>query len=168
MVGQLAIIHQQKQDAQFHFTGHSLGGAYCTLTYGEFLRRQTEAPFSTFKFGDMYSVAAPRVCEQPFAAQVTVHTGPGKLAFRIVNKEDPVPTFPPRTEDQLVEYLFVHVDGGWHLLDASQERMATEQPPDGYPVPPKSIPSTIWDATDHRKRFVVLFGICAHPTVALH
>ncbi|KAI0072054.1 alpha/beta-hydrolase [Panus rudis PR-1116 ss-1] len=149
MIGQLLLVNQQRENALLHFTGHSLGGAYCTLTYGEFLRRQNL--LDTFNFGDMYSIAAPRTCLEPFAAEVgqRATTTTGRIIFRIVNESDPVPTIPPRTTDQLEQYPFVHVDGAWHIFyEKGPEPMASEQPPNS-PVDPLPIPSIIWNATDH-------------------
>ena len=129
--------------------GHSLGRAYCSLTHGEFLRRQAEPQFVKFKFGDTYSFAAPRVGLEPFASAFGTFIEGEKHAFRIVNEDDPVPTFPPRTKDQLTEYPFTHVDRGWLIqLDARPEKMESEQYPN-KPVDPQSIPEVIWEATNH-------------------
>ncbi|KAF7353973.1 Lipase [Mycena venus] len=131
-----------------HFTGHSLGGAYCTLTYGEFLRRQNEVAFANFKFGDMYSLAAPRVCAEPFAEQVNLHTQPKekKYLFRIVNENDPIPTVPPRTKSQLQSIPYVHVGGAWELAGSGPRKMPNEPPQ----VDPQSIPELFWNAAHHQ------------------
>ncbi|KAI0692918.1 hypothetical protein C8T65DRAFT_70852 [Cerioporus squamosus] len=69
MLQTLTDAYDSHDTAQLHFTGHSLGGAYCVITYGEFLRRQAEAAFASFNFGDMCAFAAPRVCLEPFATE---------------------------------------------------------------------------------------------------
>ncbi|KAK7029522.1 hypothetical protein VNI00_014555 [Paramarasmius palmivorus] len=130
-----------------HFTGHSLGGAYCTLTYGEFLRRQAESAFSKYRFGDMYSLAAPRVCMPPFFQEVNNLTRPGggKYLFRIVNSKDPVPTVPPRKRSQIPDYPFMHVGGAWELTQEGPQKMADEPPP----VDPQPLLEFIWDIPYH-------------------
>ncbi|RPD53718.1 hypothetical protein L226DRAFT_455530 [Lentinus tigrinus ALCF2SS1-7] len=131
--------------------GHSLGGAYCTLTYGEFLRQQAEPAFSDFNFGDMYTYGSPRVCLEPFATLVNDHTQPGggKYLFRIVNREDPVCTVPPRTVDQIADYPFIHVRGAWKLSEDGPYKMSDEPPP----VDPQSIINIIWNVKNHRMSF---------------
>ena len=133
--------------------GHSLGGGYCALTYGEFLRRaaDADASFLQYNFGDMYSLAAPRTCYEPFAAQVNAHTpaGGGKYLFRIVNHEDPVPTVPPPPwplVSNVADYPYIHVGGAWQLAEGGPSKMADEPPP----VVPQSIPDIIWNAKHHR------------------
>ncbi|KAK7030278.1 hypothetical protein VNI00_014295 [Paramarasmius palmivorus] len=136
-------------NAMLHFTGHSLGGAYCTLAYGEFLRRQAESEFARYRFGDMYSLAAPRVCTGPFFQYVNSLTqaGGGKYLFRIVNSEDPVPTMPPPPPPlaDSALYPFVHVGGAWKLLEEGPQKM-TDEPP---PVPPQSILDALLNAHYH-------------------
>ncbi|KAK7056331.1 hypothetical protein VNI00_002884 [Paramarasmius palmivorus] len=133
-----------------HFTGHSLGGAYCTLTYGEFLRRQAESKFAKYRFGDMYSFGAPRVCTPPFFQHVNdlTQAGGGKYLFRVVNSEDPVPTAPPPpppfVEDTTL-YPFVHVGGAWKLLEIGPQKMADEPPP----VDPQSLDDLLKNAHYH-------------------
>ena len=119
--------------------GHSLGGAYCIMTYGEFLRRQSEPAFSNFTFGDMYAFGAPRCCLEPFASEVNQHTAAptgGKFSFRIVNMLDPVPTLPPLFKEQLVEYPFVHPGRAWHTRTTAGPEKMDDEPP---PVEPQSI-----------------------------
>ncbi|THH20919.1 hypothetical protein EUX98_g8494 [Antrodiella citrinella] len=146
LVKQLALSYDSP--ARLHFTGHSLGGAFCTLTYGEFLRLQAETPFNNFNFGDMYSLAAPRVCLEPFADEVNLRTqsGGGKYLFRVVNRDDPVPTIPPRTESQVVDYPFIHVGGAWELTDAGAEKMADEPPP----ATPQTVLELIFNVKHHQ------------------
>ncbi|EEC00007.1 hypothetical protein MPER_00157, partial [Moniliophthora perniciosa FA553] len=129
--------------------GHSLGGAYCTLTYGEFLRRQDEPKIAKFHFGDMYSLAAPRVCTAPFFQNVSEFTPPGgqRYLFRIVNQGDPVPTIPPPFKDQLQQYPYVHVGGACELLESDRPQKMQDEPP---PVDPQPIPDIIWNAPHHR------------------
>ncbi|THH30609.1 hypothetical protein EUX98_g3569 [Antrodiella citrinella] len=133
--------------ARVHFTGHSLGGAFCTLAYGEFLRRQHEQPIKQFNFGDMYSLAAPRVCLEPFADQVNTRTKPGggKYLFRVVNRNDPVPTVPPRTANQVVDFPFIHVGGAWELTGTGPGKMHDEPPP----MTPQPVAKVIWNIKDH-------------------
>jgi hypothetical protein len=128
--------------------GHSLGGAFCTLTYGEFLRRQADSPYTTFNYGDMYSLAAPRSCLEPFASEVNANIKPagGKYLFRIVNGLDPVPTVPPPTGQQLLEYPFIHVGGAWEISQSAPTKMADEPPP----INPQSFPDIIWNVKNHR------------------
>lgn len=117
------------------------------MTYGEFLRRQ---PSLQFRFGDMYTLAAPRVCEQPFPQEVNRRTPAegGKYLFRIVNRNDPVPTIPPRRKDQLLAYPFVHVAGAWELSQAGASKLADEPPP----VDPQPTGNIIWNIAHHRER----------------
>ena len=99
----------------------------------------------------MYSFAAPRVCEEPFADAVATRTtsGSDKYVFRIVYGEDPVPTVPPAFGSQVDKYPFVHVDGGWHLYsDRGPQQMPSERPPN-KPVPPMSITGWVWNIKDH-------------------
>ncbi|KDQ05617.1 hypothetical protein BOTBODRAFT_335068 [Botryobasidium botryosum FD-172 SS1] len=147
MIKQLDLVYNEHQRSVLHFTGYSLGGAYCTLTYGEFLRRTLR-----YTFGDMYSLAAPRVCELPFATEVFNRTKPGngKYIFRIVYRKDPVPTVPPRTKSQLGQYRFTHVDGGWQLFPSEGPKVMRSERPPNNPVDPESIPSSIWNITDHK------------------
>ncbi|KAI0639043.1 Alpha/Beta hydrolase protein [Trametes polyzona] len=123
--------------AKLHITGHSLGGGLCTLAYGEFLRRDAEPAFSSFKFGDVYSFAAPRTCFEPFAQEFNARTraGGGRYSFRIVNKLDPVPTMPPPGPPldiffPTANFPFIHVAGGWEITeDRPPQKMADEPPP---------------------------------------
>ncbi|TFK79925.1 alpha/beta-hydrolase [Polyporus arcularius HHB13444] len=148
MLAQLTTAYASRDQAVLHFTGHSLGGGYCTLTYAEFLRQQDAAQFKNFVFGDMYSYGSPRVCLQPFASQVNSLTqaGGGKYVFRIVNREDPVCTVPPRTASQLAEYPFIHVGGAWKLDDSGPFKMVQEPPP----VDPQSVVDIIWNVKNHQ------------------
>ena len=107
------------------------------LTYGEFLRRQSEPAFSNFAFGDMYAFGAPRCCLQPFASEVNRRTASpqgGKFAFRIVNMLDPVPTMPPSKKEQLVEYPFVHPGHAWRTRTTEGPDKMDDEPP---PVEPQ-------------------------------
>ncbi|KAI0359029.1 alpha/beta-hydrolase [Trametes cingulata] len=127
--GQLSAIYEN--NARLHFTGHSLGGAYCTLAYGEFLRLQDDATFSQYNLGDLYSLAAPRTCLPPFSDEVNKRTqaGGGKYIFRIVNKEDPVPLIPPPPISwEIALNPFIHVGGAWRITDEGPEKMADEPP----------------------------------------
>jgi len=116
--------------AKLHFTGYSLGGAYCALTYGEFLRRQDEAAFRKFNFGDLYCLGAPRTCLPPFAEEVNRRTtyGTGRYVFRVFNKNDPVPTVPPVFVSQLPQYPFTHVGGAWQLSEEGPDKLQDEPP----------------------------------------
>ncbi|KAI0692917.1 Alpha/Beta hydrolase protein [Cerioporus squamosus] len=148
MLAQLTTAYTSRDNAVLHFTGHSLGGAYCTLTYGEFLRQQDAPDFAKFNFGDMYTYGSPRVCLQPFATEVNKRTqaGGGKYLFRIVNRDDPVCTVPPRTVAQIPEYPFIHVGGAWKLTDSGPNKMSDEPPP----VDPQSILDIIWNVKNHQ------------------
>ncbi|KAI0336207.1 alpha/beta-hydrolase [Cubamyces sp. BRFM 1775] len=128
LVAQLSKVYSH--NARLHFTGHSLGGAYCTLTYGEFLRRQSNESFTGYNFGDMYALGAPRVCLPPFANEVNLRTQPGtgRYLFRIVNHGDPVPTVPPVFGTQLEQYPFLHVGGAWELTVDGPSKMQDEPP----------------------------------------
>ncbi|ESK86271.1 lipase precursor [Moniliophthora roreri MCA 2997] len=150
MLDQLTKAYDDHGDKPIlHFTGHSLGGAYCTLTYGEFLRRQDEPRIAKFHFGDMYSLAAPRVCTPPFFQKVSELTPSGgrRYLFRIVNQDDPVPTIPPPEKDQLQQYPYVHVGGAWELLESEGPRKMQDEPP---PVDPQPIPDIILNAPHHQ------------------
>ncbi|KAI0070278.1 alpha/beta-hydrolase [Panus rudis PR-1116 ss-1] len=154
LVGNLLAAYKDRKNSILHFAGHSLGGAYCTLAYAEFLRRPNLV--QSFKLGDMYSIAAPRTCEEPFATQVSKLTngagGSTKYTFRIVNGKDPVPTIPPRKASQFPKYPFAHPDGAWKIWkDKAPEKMPNEKPP-GKPVDPLPITGIIWNAPDHCKR----------------
>lgn len=112
--------------------GHSLGGAYCVITYGEFLRRQAEPAFANFNFGDMYAFAAPRVCLQPFADEFNrcvQASGGEKCSFRIVNMQDPVATLPPATASEVARYPYVHPGSAWRITTEGPEKMSDEPPP---------------------------------------
>ncbi|KAI0714720.1 Alpha/Beta hydrolase protein [Earliella scabrosa] len=131
-----------RDNARLHFTGISLGGAYTTMTYAEFLRRHAAgaSSFTRYNFGDMYSFGAPRTCFEPFASRMNALTqreGSGKYAFRIVNHEDPVPMMPPPPAVLVNpdDYPFIHPAGAWKLGDDGPIKMADEPPP----VPPPSI-----------------------------
>ena len=118
------------------------------MTYGEFLRRESEPPFKEFSFGDMYSFGASRVCLQPFAEEVKKRTldGSRRYLFRIVNKNDPVCTVPPRTSSQQQQYPFIHVSGAWELAKSGPSKMADEPPP----VAPQPVDKITWNIRDHR------------------
>ena len=116
-----------------------MGGAYCTMAYAEFLRRHGAGvpSFTQYNIGDLYSLAAPRTCFEPFASQLNALTqreGSGTYAFRIVNHEDPVPKMPPPWPPlaNAADYPFIHPAGGWKLGDDGPVKMADEPPP----VPP--------------------------------
>ena len=99
----------------------------------------------------MYSLAAPRTCYEPFAAQVNAHTpaGGGKYLFRIVNHEDPVPTVPPPPwplVSNVADYPYIHVGGAWQLAEGGPSKMADEPPP----VDPQPILDIIWNVKHHR------------------
>ncbi|KAI0662461.1 Alpha/Beta hydrolase protein [Cubamyces menziesii] len=138
LVAQLSRVYSH--DARLHFTGHSLGGAYCMLTYGEFLRRQSNESFAGYNFGDMYALGAPRVCLPPFADEVGFRTQPdtGRYLFRIVNHDDPVTTVPPVFGTQVEQYPFLHVGGAWELTEDGPHKMHDE--------PPRVLPQPITDA----------------------
>ncbi|KAI0651481.1 Alpha/Beta hydrolase protein [Trametes meyenii] len=146
LVEQLSSVYHS--DSKLHFTGHSLGGGLCTLAYGEFLRRQSEAAFAKYLFGDLYALAAPRTSLLPFADKVNelCQAGGGRYTFRIVNKEDPVTTIPPPLASELVQYPFVHVGGGWKMTDNGPEKLADEPPP----VPPAPISDMVFEDHDPR------------------
>lgn len=150
-VSLISLSYKYHRDAHLSAQGHSLGGAYCTLTYGEFLRRQNDIAFAKFKFADMYSFGAPRVCAEPFAQQVNIHTQPQekKCLFRIVNNLDPIPTMPPLTKDQLETFPYVHVGGAWELAESGPVKMPDEPPQ----VDPQSIPKSFWNAKHHSQCF---------------
>ncbi|KAI0639048.1 hypothetical protein C8Q77DRAFT_28087 [Trametes polyzona] len=131
--------------ALLHATGHSLGGALCTLAYGEFLRRReaSELPFLNFNFGDLYSFAAPRTCYEPYAAEFRkVALGAlGRNAFRIANRHDPIPTLPPPGPplDECFptsDFPFVHIAGGWEIGEDGGPQPIADEPPS---VPPMSL-----------------------------
>ncbi|KAI0714721.1 hypothetical protein C8Q76DRAFT_727814 [Earliella scabrosa] len=122
-----------------------MGGAYCTMAYAEFLRRHGAGvpSFTQYNIGDLYSLAAPRTCYEPFASKLNAFTqrdGAGTYAFRIVNHEDPVPMMPPPPPDYQNtnpdDYPFIHPAGGWKLEDDGPVKMADEPPP---VPPPQSI-----------------------------
>lgn len=96
----------------------------------------------------MYSYGSPRVCYLPFANEVAQRTqvGSGKYLFRIVNREDPVCTVPPRTAGQIPDYPFIHVGGAWKLTNSGPSKMSDEPPP----VDPQSIIGMIWNVKNHR------------------
>ena len=98
-------------------------------------------------------IASPRTCFNPFADQVALLTksGGGKYIFRIVNDNDPVPTVPPESADQLSEYPFIHVAGAWKISSTAPVKMADEPPP----VEPSL---QLQDMQYHRKRYSVLFS----------
>lgn len=129
--------------------GHSLGGGLCTLAYGEFLRREAENVFAQLSLGDLYSFAAPRVCYQPFADEINRRTQlvNGRYSFRIVNKQDPVPTMPPPGPPlaNVEDFPFIHVGGAWRITDDGPEKMADEPPP----VVPPPLDQISADAVDH-------------------
>ncbi|KAI0639027.1 Alpha/Beta hydrolase protein [Trametes polyzona] len=127
--------------ARIHMTGHSLGGALCTLAYGEFLRRELEAPFVEFSLGDLYSFAAPHVCYETFAKEVHARTRADRYAFRFATRQDPVVTVPPPGPPLSIiyppkRYPFIHVGGGWQFAVGSKPEKLADEPP---PVPPMSV-----------------------------
>ncbi|RPD53721.1 alpha/beta-hydrolase [Lentinus tigrinus ALCF2SS1-7] len=148
MLETLSHAYTLHPNAQLHFTGNSLGGAYCIITYGEFLRRQAESAFSNFNFGDMYAFGAPRVCLEPFATEFNRRTqipGGGKYSFRIVNTLDPVPTIPPVFKNQVAKYPFVHPASAWRITTDGPEKMGDEPPA----VDPQDIIALIENAHYH-------------------
>ncbi|RPD56480.1 alpha/beta-hydrolase [Lentinus tigrinus ALCF2SS1-7] len=148
MLETLSSAYASRPSAQLHFTGHSLGGAYCIITYGEFLRRQAELALANFKFGDMHAFGAPRVCLEPFATEFNRHTqipGGGKYSFRIVNELDPVTTIPPAFKDQVLEFPFVHPASAWKITTGGPEKMNDEPPP----VDPQSVTDLLANAHFH-------------------
>ncbi|KAI0639028.1 Alpha/Beta hydrolase protein [Trametes polyzona] len=143
LLAQLYKAYNNK--ARIHITGHSLGGALCTLAYGEFLRRELEPPFVEFNLGDMYSFAAPRTCYNPFAQEVHQRTRAGRYAFRFATAQDPVVTIPPAPlgldpERPPENFPFVHVGGAWQLEGGCAPQTMPYEPP---PVPPMSV-EDIW------------------------
>ena len=117
--------------------GHSLGGAYSTLVFGEFLRLkydQPETKFQRYNFGDRYTFGAPRVCLLPFAEKVNANNQRSSddtkstYLFRIVNAGDPIPTIPPATLWGLEKMPYVHVGGGYKLSTSGPEAMPDEPP----------------------------------------
>ena len=131
------------------------------MTYGEFLRRQSEPAFANFKFGDMYAFGAPRCCLEPFASEVNQHTAAptgGKFSFRIVNMLDPVPTLPPLFKEQLVEYPFVHPGRAWHTSTTAGPEKMDDEPP---PVEPQSIQDILANWHYHGSSLWLLAKACA-------
>lgn len=124
--------------------GHSLGAAYATLLFAEFLRQQIndEEQFTKYNVGDLYILGAPRVSQQPFADNLENMTSEDKkkFVFRIVNGKDPICTIPPMRSKEFLWYKYVHVDGGWHLTKHGPHPMHTEQAPHGVPVDPLPLP----------------------------
>ncbi|KAI0666298.1 hypothetical protein C8Q78DRAFT_994997 [Trametes maxima] len=133
--------------------GHSLGGAYATLTYGEFLRRLPTAPFNSYDFGDLCTLGAPRTCLEPFASEVALCTSPTaakKQLFRLVNQEDPVPTVPPPVGASLTENPFIHVGGAWRLTGSDEGGGAVTMGDEPPAAPPQPILDVIWNLKDHK------------------
>jgi len=94
--------------AVIHVTGHSLGGAYGSLSYGQLVYKgiSTDKAF----LGDLYTFGAPRVGEKDFAEPFrdAVKESSGST-WRIVNKGDIVARVPAL----LVKWIgrpWVHID----------------------------------------------------------
>ncbi|KAJ3766462.1 Alpha/Beta hydrolase protein [Lentinula raphanica] len=120
-----------------HVTGHSLGGAYATLCYAEFMRLYNNDPavplqgeegeesfFSQLKerqflLQDLYTFGCPRlggVMDQKdwayqYASALQYHEG---QSWRVVNEYDPVAAMPP-----IIPYITTwnHVDNGYQISD---------------------------------------------------
>ncbi len=69
------------------FTGHSLGGALATLTAAHFYEQDEQ-------LNGLYTFGSPRVGDRQFARCFNTHFGFRTL--RIINKNDPIPSLPPR------------------------------------------------------------------------
>ncbi|KAI0768642.1 Alpha/Beta hydrolase protein [Trametes elegans] len=158
LVEQLSSIY--KDNARLHFTGHSLGAAFSTLAYAEFLRRsEVEQSFHSYNFGEFYSFGSPRTCLAPFYEEMRRRTtqGSGRYIFRIVNKQDPIATIPPPSVKDLPDYPYIHVGPAWKISEAGPVRMRDEPPPepplplDGTPFQDHGARSyyASWLATPH-------------------
>ncbi|KAI0768621.1 Alpha/Beta hydrolase protein [Trametes elegans] len=114
-----------KHPTTLHFTGHSLGGAFATLAYGELLRCDKAEIAQEYDIGDLYTFGAPRTSGHPFAARVNELTiaveGGGRYLFRIVNNGDMVSECPLRELSN-----FQHVGGGWKLTKKGPEQIRIE------------------------------------------
>ncbi|KAG2006845.1 hypothetical protein CC2G_014588 [Coprinopsis cinerea AmutBmut pab1-1] len=96
-----------------HVTGHSLGGAYATLTHGQLCIEGFGAAGAAV--GDLYTFGGPRAGRGDFAtlfkASVAPPTDQGST-WRIVNYKDYIPKVPASKPLIPVSNPFVHIDAG--------------------------------------------------------
>jgi len=101
------VANLSKKTGMVHVTGHSLGGAYATLTYAQLCIQG----FGTDKaaLGDLYTFGSPRVALEDFAVPfvAAVHsTASNGSSWRITNHNDFVPKIP----FSIIRKPYIHVD----------------------------------------------------------
>ncbi|KAF4457429.1 lipase class 3 [Fusarium austroafricanum] len=105
---------EDKSDATFHITGHSLGGSYSSFCFAQCMMQNAGGglPPGT-QLGDLYNFGSPRVGQQAWSEAFYSNLS-GKFqggAWRIVNDKDIVPQVP-----SLLKFKktgpFYHIDNG--------------------------------------------------------
>jgi len=99
-----------------HVTGHSLGGAYSSLSFAQLCIEG----FGTrnASLGDLYTFGCPRVGRGDFAQPLrTTVRPPGSngSAWRIVNNRDYVPEVPASPPWPLSRDPFIHIDAAYKI-----------------------------------------------------
>ncbi|GJJ14336.1 hypothetical protein Clacol_008600 [Clathrus columnatus] len=107
--------NRSKTTMTCHVTGHSLGGAYATLTYAELTIKGVSSPKAII--GDLYAYGAPRVGLEDFAiaAKGAVHSDAicKGSSWRIINNNDLVPNVPLIPLFPFSPNPFIHIDYGY-------------------------------------------------------
>jgi len=100
-----------------HVTGHSLGGAYSSLTYAQL----TISGYGTSKaaLGDIYTFGSPRVGRGDFAEKVKASVNPPMSvgsSWRIANDKDYVPQVPASPPWPISRDPFIHIDAAYAIF----------------------------------------------------
>ncbi|GJJ06943.1 hypothetical protein Clacol_001139 [Clathrus columnatus] len=100
-----------------HVTGHSLGGAYGTLTYGQLTIDGSGATKAVL--GDLYTFGAPRVGRGDFAVPFKAAVPAGKTSigspWRIMNNKDIVPKVPASLPWPATRDPYIHIDSAYMI-----------------------------------------------------
>ncbi|GJJ06945.1 hypothetical protein Clacol_001141 [Clathrus columnatus] len=109
------IVNGSANNVIMHVTGHSLGGAYGALTYGQLTISGSGATKAVL--GDLYTFGAPRVGRAdfavPFKAAVAAGTTCIGSPWRIMNFKDIVPKVPASPPWPVSRDPYIHIDSAY-------------------------------------------------------
>jgi hypothetical protein len=110
------IVIKATTTAIIHVTGHSLGGAYSTLSYAQLCIEGFGTTIASL--GDLYTFGSPRAGRGDFAVGVKHNAYPpadNGSSWRIVNYNDYVPKLPASPPWPLSFDPFIHVDAAYMI-----------------------------------------------------
>ncbi|KAJ7891590.1 hypothetical protein B0H14DRAFT_3854974 [Mycena olivaceomarginata] len=128
-----------------HCTGHSLGGAYSSLCYGQLTIDGSS--LRKFALGDLYTFGSPRIGLTDFAKAIRAAVGPPSSSgssWRIANKYDYVTKVP--ASSPWADNPYTHIDRAYEI---SKKRQPKKLPSEIDSGPTWSFPTRLhWHSTD--------------------